>query len=632
MTASCKQEHYDRFMNTQRILFFLLLAGWQQVTAQSLYMPRNTRQAYEKNTRSYNGAPGPKYWQNKASYDIQVKFDPGNNQVSGSETIVYTNNSPDTLRYLNFKLFANLFQQGATRNMAVSAEDLTKGVSIKNLRVNNAVTPAPPQTKGTNMAIGIPALAPGKQTEIKLDFAYTLNENTHIRTGAVDTGAYFIAYFFPRIAVYDDVHGWDMIPYNGVTEFYNDFSDFRVGITVPGSYQVWATGDLKNGTEVYNDTYLRRIALAEKSDELVTIIDSTDIRNGHISKNNPVNTWQFEAANVTDFAFAISNHYLWRATSVEVDPATKRRSRVDVAFNAAHADYFDVIHYARATVDKMSHHFPKWPFPYSHITVFDGLDQMEYPMMVNDNPVSNKAAAIELTDHEIFHTMFPFYMGTNETMYAWMDEGWATIGEWIISPLIDTTIIDDYGMSNYNNIAGKIQDLPIMTPSNQQTDGYMTNSYPKPALGYLYVKDMLGDSLFLKALHYYIRSWNGKHPQPYDFFNCMNTGSGKDLNWFWKSWFFDDGYPDLAIKSVTQQGKHCVVNILSKGTKPVPVDVTVLFADNTTLHLHKSIACWEKGNKTVALDFSSPKKIKKVTLGSTWVADVFEEDNVKTQD
>ncbi|NML39403.1 M1 family metallopeptidase [Chitinophaga sp. G-6-1-13] len=615
-------------MMTKRFLFLLLLAGWQQATAQSLFMPRNIRQAYEKQTRNESGAPGPRYWQNKANYDIQVKFEPATNLVSGSETIVYTNNSPDTLRFLNFKLFANLFQHGAVRNMVVTAEDLHKGVAVKNFKVNGKARNVP-TTTGTNMPVNVDDLAPGQQAQISLDFSYVLNENTHIRTGSVDTGAYFIAYFFPRIAVYDDINGWDMVPYNGVTEFYNDFSDFRVAVTVPGNYQVWATGDLKNGQEVYTDTYLQRIARAEKSNEVIDIIDSTDIRKGNISPRNATNTWRFEASNVVDFAFATSNHYYWKAASVEVDPATKRRTRVDVVFNPAHLDYFEVIDYAKTTVDKMSHRFPKWPFPYPHITVFDGLDQMEYPMMVNDNPVPSKAGAIELTDHEIFHTMFPFYMGTNETIYAWMDEGWATIGEWLISPMIDSAIVDSYGMPNYNAIAGRSQDLPIMTPSNQLTDAYMTNSYPKPALGYLYVKDMLGDSLFLKALHHYIRTWNGKHPQPYDFFNCMNTGSGKNLNWFWKSWFFDDGYPDLAIEKVIRNGQRCEVTVLSKGTKPVPVDVTVLFDDQTTLQLHRSIECWEKGNKTVTLSFTSPKKISKIILGSTWVADVNPSDNVK---
>ena len=359
-------------------ILWLLLAALQQASAQTpLYMPLTIKKAYDNQTRSYSGAPGAKYWQNKAGYNIRVTFDPSTSGVTGSEQIHYTNNSPDTLKAVNFKLFPNLFQKGAIRNMAVSPEDLTNGVAIKNLKVNGEARPLQGAIRGTNMPLYIPDLYPGQSVQFELDFSYTLNENTHIRTGSVDSGAYFIAYFFPRIAVYDDINGWDQIPYTGTQEFYNDFSDFRVAITVPGNYQVWATGDLKNTAEVYNDKYVQRIAAAEKSNDVIAVIDSNDIRGGNITRSRSANTWQYEATHVTDFAFAISNHYCWNATSVEVDATTKRRTRVDVAFNPAHADFFDVIHYARATEDKMSHHFPKWPFPYPHETVFDRVDQVE---------------------------------------------------------------------------------------------------------------------------------------------------------------------------------------------------------------------------------------------------------------
>jgi hypothetical protein len=162
----------------------------------------------------------------------------------------------------------------------------------------------------------------------------------------------------------------------------------------------------------------------------------------------------------------------------------------------------------------MSYTFPRGLILIRTETVFDGLDQMEYPMMVNDNPLEDRADEIELTDHEIFHTIFPFYMGINETKYGWMDEGWATIAEWLLSMIIDSTIEpDDYGMDDYNYTANYDFDLPITTLSSQQNnDSYFLNSYVKPALGYLYVKDMLGDELFKKALHYYIQQWHGKHP------------------------------------------------------------------------------------------------------------------------
>jgi aminopeptidase N len=157
---------------------------------------------------------------------------------------------------------------------------------------------------------------------------------------------------------------------------------------------------------------------------------------------------------------------------------------------------------------------------------------------------------------------------------------------------------------------------------------YFLNSYPKPAFGYLYIKDMLGDSVFTKALHYYIEQWHGKHPMPYDFFNCMNAGSGKNLNWFWKRWFFDSGYPDLAITSVTNKLKAYNIVITSKGTKPVPIDLNITFTDKTTLNIHRSIGVWEKGNSTVTITVPTTQKITRIELGDTYNADSHKRDNV----
>ena len=222
-------------------------------------------------------------------------------------------------------------------------------------------------------------------------------------------------------------------------EFYNDFCHFKAAITVPASQVVWATGNLLNAKDVLSPAIYQRLEQAERNDDVVTIIDSTEFATA-TNHSGATNTWQYEANDVTDLVFACSDHYMWHSTSLVVDKSTGRRTRVDAAFNPTHKDYFTVINDARKTVEAMSYDFPKWPFPYPHETVFDGLDQMEYPMMVNDNPVTDRAESIELTDHEIFHTMFPFYMGVNETKYAWMDEGWATLGEWLISPIRDGSL------------------------------------------------------------------------------------------------------------------------------------------------------------------------------------------------
>jgi len=559
------------------LLASILLISVNGFAQSTLPMARNIQKAYENGTRSMDGTPGKNYWQNSADYRINVTFSPETRLLSGSEEITYNNASPDTLRQIWFKLYPNLYKEGSQRDQNIKPEDLSEGVQIGSLSIDGVTQDAgEAHVRGTNMIVDIKPLAPGMKMRFNISFFYVLNKTSHIRTGEVEKGSYFIAYFFPRIAVYDDVHGWNRIPYTGTQEFYNDFCNFDTKITVPKDYVVWATGTLQNGDSVLASKYVQRIKEAETNDGITTIIDTTDLAQRNITTQNPTNTWHFKASDVTDFVFATSDHYIWKSSSLVVDPKTGRRTRVDAAFDPKHKDYFDVIHYARKTVEAMSYTFPKWPYPYPHETIYDGLDQMEYPMMVNDNPLENSADAIELTDHEIFHTMFPFYMGTNETRYAWMDEGWATIGEWIISPIIDSTIVDGYGMRPYDFAAGTEEDLPIITPSTQEngTDYYL-NSYPKPALGYLYVKDMLGDKLFTKALHHYIKEWHGKHPIPYDFFYSMDKGSGKNLDWFWNNWFFEKGYPDLAIARVRKSGRKYTVTIESKGNKIVPVDLTI---------------------------------------------------------
>ncbi|MCB2407817.1 M1 family metallopeptidase [Hymenobacter lucidus] len=604
-------------------LFLLCTVALAQ---QPLPIPLNLQKTYAQGTRAQNGQPGPNYWQNTADYDINVSFEPKTRLVAGTVSISYTNNSPDSLRQLWFKLYPNLYQKGAERSANFKPEDINEGVKISALSIDGqALDVSKLRITATNMSVPVKGIGPRQTARVVATYSYTLNKGSHMRTGEIEEGAAFVAYFFPRIAVYDDIDGWNRFAYNGSQEFYNDFCNFKASITVPRNFVVWATGDLKNADKVFTKKYAKRLADAEQKDAVVSIIDENDLKRGDITAANDRNTWQFEARNVTDFVFATADHYVWQSTSLVVDPATKRRTRVDAVYNTKHKDYKEVVHFARRTVEAMSYSFPKWPFPYAHETIFDGLDQMEYPMMVNDNPVETREDAITLTDHEIFHTMFPFYMGINETKYAWMDEGWATIGEWIISNIIEPKLVDEYGVEPYARAADSENDLPIITLTTQQNGTpFFLNSYPKPAMGYYYVRDLLGDELFTKALHTYIRNWNGKHPMPYDFFNSMNEGAGQNLNWFWQRWFFDNGYPDQAIQSVTPQG----IIVEAKGTKPMPVDLLVTFADNSTQKLHRTIAVWQDGSKTVTVPLTGGKAVKKVVLGHTYTPDNDKKNNV----
>jgi len=616
---------FVRYFITAGVLLFSINVYAQQ----TLPVSRTLQNAFKKGTRTETGVPGAHYWQNHADYSIHINFTPSTRVIAGSEQITYSNNSPDTLRRIWFKLYPNIYKKGGVRSQSIKSQDVSRGVQLQNISIDGVAQDAGiAHIHDTNMWLPVKGLAPGKKMTFTLHFSYVLNKTSQIRTGEIEPGSYFIAYFYPTIAVYDDIDGWNKIPYTGLQEFYNDFNNFDIHISVPKNYVVWATGTLQNPAKDLNPKYVQRLKKAEKNNSVTTIISQSDLKDGNITLQNPTNTWHFKADNVTEFVFATSNHYVWKSSSLVVDPKTGRRTRVDAAFNPKHKDYENVVNFARKTVKAMSYTFPAWSYPYPHETIFDGLSQMEFPMMVNDNPLKNHAESIELTDHEIFHTMFPFYMGTNETRYAFMDEGWATIGEWIISPLIDSTVVDHYGIQPYDHFAGTDIDLPIMTPS-QEVNGttYYLNSYPKPALGYLYVKDMLGNKLFLKGLHYYIKEWHGKHPIPSDFFNCMNTGTGKNLNWFWKRWFYEKGYPDLAISNVSHHGKRYRVVIQSKGNKPVPVDLNIIYQNQPNRTIHRSIKVWKNGNKSITLTFRSSHKPERLVLGSTYDADTNPNNN-----
>lgn len=602
------------------------------VTAQvSLNIPRELQKAYNKGTRDISGEPGKNYWQNSAAYDINVSFDPSNRQVSGSESIVYDNNSPDTLRALVFKIFPNYYSKGVSRIRGIDSTDVLPAVKIDSLRIDGKENRT--IMAGSNMYVYYRML-PATRIKISLKFSFTLNKGSALRGGESEKGAWFIPYFFPRIAVYDDVTKWDTYRYLGLAEFYNDFCDFKLNITVPQNYIVWATGTLTNTDEVFNPVYSKRISAAEKSDEIITIIDTSDIASNNITQGNAFNTFRFAAENVTDVAFAVSNHYLWKSSSVLVDSSSGRRTRVDAVFGEKRKDFYEVVDFARKTVSLMSYYFPEWPFPYQHETVFNCINQnggMEFPMMVNDGNTPDRAFTIDVTLHEIFHTMFPFYTGINETKYGWMDEGMAILANWLLMPKFEpsrNSVLVVSGVAEYSAFAGSESDVPVSTLSIQLDDPAFTiNSYYKPAMALMYLRDMIGEDVFLKGLHQFIRDWKGKHPLPYDFFFSMNRGTGLNLNWYWQRWFMESGVPDLAITGNASDKKSRIFSVEMKGQKPVPVDFNITFADGTKQTIHRSVAVWEKEPKKVELRIPGNKQVIRIDLGNQLIPDVNPQDN-----
>jgi hypothetical protein len=622
------------------LIYCLLLFSINYLFAQdNLYIPKDIGQAYEKGTRARNGAPGASYWQNASDYTIKVALDPATRMIKGEETIVYTNNSPDTLRQLVVRLYPDIFKKGNSRREVIDPEDITEGVNIQQVVLEGKsldldARRSAVRRSGTNMFINLSsALMPKTRTTIKISWSYTIPKKTHIREGTYGESSFFVAYWYPQMAVYDDINGWDKIDYTGTQEFYNDFNNYDVEITMPNNFIVWATGVWQNPEQILNPEYADRYKTSRTSDQVVNIIKPEDVRRGKITQNKGQHTWKFKAEYVPDFAFATSNKYLWDAASVVVDDKTGRRTVVGAAYNPDSKDFYEVARFGRETVDFLSRQMPAIPFPYPNITVFNGSGGMEFPMMVNDGSYG-LAEAAEVTAHEIAHTYFPFYMGINERKYAWMDEGWAQFlpndMQFRLRPDAKNTFSpQSYNAMAYSKFAGNQMDMPMMVPSILlEGTSYGYASYFRPGVAYAMLRNLLGEELFKKALHEYMGRWNGKHPMPYDFFYTFNEVAGEDLSWFWKPWFFDQAYPDLAIKTTAAANGRNTLIIEKKGSIPVPIHLKITYTDNTEDTIKETAAIWKDGAREYLVVLSPAKTVKQAQLGSPLIPDANMSDNM----
>lgn len=611
------------------------------ISAQSLLtIPRNIQRAYEKGTRSYDGKPGSNYWINRSNYLIKAELLPETRTINGHALITFYNNSPDSLNTFVFRLYQDIMKKGNPRDFSIDPTDITEGVKIDTLIINNNGVDFKSKSyrvfrTGTNLIVSnFPSKVPPKGfAKIEVKWSVIIPKETRIRMGAYDSQTFYVAYWYPQIAVYDDVDGWDRQEYTGMTEFYNDFGNFDVELTVPGDNLVWATGVLQNASEVLNPNIFEKYQQAHNSDEVVRIVTSEEIKNKTVTNGKEKNKWHFKAENVPDFSFGTSNKYLWDGSSIEVDYKTGRKVFVDACYEDGVKFQDEVAQFARLSVEYLSQEWPGIPYPYPKVTVFNGEQKfgggMETPMMCNNGAYPNRAGQIGVTVHEIAHTYMPFYMGINERKYAFMDEGWATFLTFDLVKRMEPG--GDELAQTINTLSitmGNDYMIPVITPSfSSKTNGSSLLFYQQPALAYLILRDFLGDETFKKALHEYINLWNGKHPIPYDFFFTFNRIAGEDLSWFWKPWFFETGFPDLAIEKVTT-GKTTNVIIKKVGSYPVPVDLKILYADGTEEIIHKPASVWKNGDDTFKIDLNNNKNYKKLELISILGPDVNKANNI----
>lgn len=613
----------------------LIGLGGYAASAQELYMPRNIKAAYAKGTRSASGKPGPNYWQNHGKYNMDIKVNTETKVVSGEEEILYSNNSTDTLRNLAIRFVNNLHKPTSPRGGAVSEDFLSSGLNISAFSVDGETYNVNSKDWGTvgNVKLKKPLLPKSKIT-VKITWDYPLSKESG-REGQIDPNSFFVAYSYPRISVFDDYNGWDRIPHTDRAEFYNDFNDYEFSIKAPKNYVVYATGDFLNPDEVLQPEISARLKKSYNGDEVIHIATEQEMKEGKVTVQKDWNTWKFAVQHITDVTFALSNHYVWDGASVIVDKKTNRRASAQAAYNpTTGTDFVNSVKYNLNALDWFSNNWPGIPYPYVKTIAFQGFADMEYPMMVNDSQFGDPVFAQLVQDHEVAHTYFPFYMGINETRYAYMDEGWATTFEYLIGIAEHGKEAADkfyksFRVDKYINDKSAEEDQPVISMSDQVSGaGYGNNSYGKASLSYLALKDMLGDDLFKKALHTYMSNWNGKHPIPWDYFNSMNAGSGQNLNWFFQNWFFTNNYLDLAITKVSAAAGKATVTIKNVGGFAIPFDVVVTYADGKTDTIHKTPVVWKANQKEINVTFNAGKKIKSVSLDNGIYMDATPADNI----
>lgn len=561
----------------------------------SVPLTNSIERAYRAGTRDTSGRPGPNYWQLKTDYTINASLNPETQTITGTETIALHNNSPDKLDRLVFRLDHNIFRPRVPRGFSVPAET-TDGMVVTRIRVNGTeidLKAVPPRRTGQDQPkieksfmVGldqtVATLFLANPIDARSVVTIEIDWNTKLPGG--DTGQghrmtqrwesklFQPTQWYPRLANYDDLRGWETNLYLGPSEFYNNFGKFDVNIEVPAGWLVSGTGVLQNANEALAPFVRERLASALKTDEEVMIIKEDERGVGKALLPRDKNVWHFVADEVNDFAWATSNQTVWRATRANIP--NKGYVPVHMFYLPERANLFqEAGKRARHALEFYSKLLTPYAFP--QLTLQDGPSAgMEYPMVIN----SNQGAA----DHETFHEWIPMTVGTNETRYGWMDEGFNQYSN--ILSAADSAgkpfSIDNLGQS-YGRISGNEDEPMMMWNANYGGNFYGFQTYSKTPLMFSMLGGIVGDDVMNAAIKKYIETWKFKHPSPWDFMFFMNKELGRDLNWFWYYWLFTTEAVDGSIKSVVSNGDKTTVTVYQAGEMPSPVVLKVEFADGS---------------------------------------------------
>jgi hypothetical protein len=569
--------------------------------------------------REGSGLPGPRYWQQRGDYVIRATLDTGAHTVTGFETIRYTNHSPDTLRYVWLQLDQNIYREdsrGAFLNPAgarFAGAGFAGGFTLDTVRaLRRSARGAAERValattlNGTMLRVDLDRpLPPGGAATLELRYAFPVPEHGSDRLGRERTSGgwlYEIAQWYPRLAVYDDVRGWNTDQYLGQGEFYLEYGDFDVALTVPRGFVVAATGTLANPAEVLTPAERARLARALRADTTVAIIAKTEAGQPFTrpAGASPSLTWRFVAKNVRDFAWAAAPDFIWDASGYDgilIQSFYPPEANADWARSTA---------YARHTIRHYSEKWFRYPYP-TAINVAGPVGGMEYPMIVFCEDRAGGFGLYALTTHELGHQWFPMIVGSNERRYAWMDEGFNTfINIYSVRSFFPESLWDRRrgDPAAWARFAASGQDEPPMLAADRVAPGLLGQvEYTKPATGlYLLRHAILDDTTrFDAAFREYIRRWAFKHPTPADFFRTMDDALGEDLSWFWRGWFYRTDVVDIAVDSVRLRsdsgGAIAQVFLASPGRLPMPVDLRFTYAGGATETVHLPVEIWFQGSR-----------------------------------
>lgn len=597
-------------------------------------------------TRSASGQPGHAYWQNSADYHLNVSLNEDKKEITGTAQITYTNNSPDKLGFLWLQLDQNLFAKDSRGNGVVPlsgsrngahGEEFNGGYTIKSVRLDGKEVKY--TITDTRMQIDLPKelKANGGAAKIEIEYSFVSPEYGSDRMGVQDTknGKIFtIAQWYPRMCVYDDVMGWNTLPYLGASEFYLEYGNITANITVPANHYVVASGELLNEKEMYSKEEINRWNEARNSDKTVMIRPESEIGK---NKASGTKTWKFKINQTRDFAWASSSGFILDAAKINL-PSGKKSLAISAypVESAGDKAWGRSTEYTKAAIEHYSKKWYEYTYP-AATNVAGNEGGMEYPGIVFCHMDSKGEDLWGVTDHEFGHNWFPMIVGSNERLFAWMDEGFNTFinglsteafnkGEYYRKP--------NLARSGTYLLTDSLE--PVMVgPDNMKERSIGALAYFKPGTGLEVLREaILGPEKFDKAFRTYIDRWAFKHPTPWDFFHTMENVSGEELNWFWRGWFFNKWKIDQAVKNVQYVNgdfKNGVqITVENIGQLPMPTTVQIRFKDGTAQTVKIPVEVWKR-NTEWTFKVDSKKEINEVKLDpDSVVPDVNLENNSKT--